>query len=244
MYLIISTLLLFSLTLPAFPSHTLFFVTFWIQLVLLVYMWVWGLSTLECGQPHARGHSTWENWLTLPSSHEMAIFPQLQMRPLEPLTLATLEYWPVYSCTCLVHTATASMNSSCLVTSRRHCFTAQQCSWHSDSYSLPIFPPTMSSEPLDGEGMIQMFPRGLGTPRSLKDPPRNIFVLEHAGSICDHENMHRHVDVNLFVIENQNLIEETSPSDDDIKCCEAVEQWELLSILVRRQTEQACRRIG
>lgn len=141
-------------------------------------MWVWGLSTLECRQPHARGHSPWKTWLSLLSSHELAIFPQLEMRPLKPLTLATLEYWPVYSCTGLVHTATASVSSSCLVTSRRHCFTSQQCSWHSDSYSLPIFPPTMSSGPLVGEGVIQMFPRGLDTPRSLKDPPRNIFVLD------------------------------------------------------------------
>lgn len=53
-------LLLFYLTLTAFPSHALFLVTFWIQLALLVYMWVWGLYTLECGQPHARGHSSWK----------------------------------------------------------------------------------------------------------------------------------------------------------------------------------------
>lgn len=85
-YLTISTLLLFFLTFTAFPSHALLFVTFWIQLVLLVYMWVWSLYTLECGQPHARGHSSWKkNWLSLSSSHEMAISPQLETWPLEPV---------------------------------------------------------------------------------------------------------------------------------------------------------------
>lgn len=176
-YLTISTLLFFSLTLTAFPSHALFLVTFWVQLVLLVYMWVWG-HPLECGQPPARGHSPWKKLTILAQLPWNGNIPSARDEAPWACALATLEYWPVYFCTGLVHAATATVSSSCLVTSRRHCFTSQQSSWHSDSYSLPIFSPTMSSEPRKREGVIQMFCRGLDTPQSLKDPPRNLFVLD------------------------------------------------------------------
>lgn len=62
-----------------------------------------------------------------------------------------------------------------------------------------------------------MFQLEMNTPQSLIDTPRSIFVLDQLVQYVSMKTHTHHVDVNVFAIENQGLLEGTSPGDNDMQ---------------------------